>query len=431
MSSWCDLSVDDFSVGGSRSYIADVMLSVFHERDRRVRPDPHPRDAEEIVPRYQYATSAQAMRERLDTMGFTAERARADYARGLAEHVAMAQEWDWLSRSERRQLRQRTYEYWCAAIGRLVPQGFQSSEENKWSQGPDAALMAQHGEYGLSAYFSDLRLLLRGVLDAFPEAREVVLDYTALVGAGCYVADALVCAEARLRWAKDQPSYGPIVLLTEGGSSTRILLAAIEAMAPHLADLFGFLDFAGLQLKGGADALAETVRAFVGARVSTRIVAIFNNDTTGASARASLADIQLPPNIRTILLPPSVAGSNYPTTGPRGVSRMDVNGMACSIELYLGHDALSDGAGGLRPVRWTGWNSRMRRYQGAVEGKAQVEERFFAILAQCASPAEARFAFPDLAAVVDKIAGVFADLRDAPKPARRRDPGTTTGRSPR
>ena len=95
--------------------------------------------------------------------------------------------------------------------------------------------------------------------------------------------------------------------------------------------------------------------------------------------------------------------------------------MACSIELYLGRDALSDGTGGLRPVRWTGGDSRMGRYQGAIEAKARVEERFFAMLAQCASPAEARFALPDLAAVVDKIAGVFADLRDMPKPARRRD----------
>ncbi len=151
------------------------------------------------------------------------------------------------------------------------------------------------------------------------------------------------------------------------------------------------------------------------------MVAIFDNDTAGASALASLADIRLPPNIRTIVLPPSVVGSNYPTTGPQGVSDMDVNGMACSIELYLGQDALTDGAGGLRPVRSTGWDSKMGRYQGAVEGKAQVEERFFAILTECASPENARSAFPDLAAVVDKIAGVFADPHDMPKPARRRD----------
>ena len=121
------------------------------------------------------------------------------------------------------------------------------------------------------------------------------------------------------------------------------------------------------------------------------------------------------------MLPPSSVGSNYPTTGPQGVAYMDVNGMACSIELYLGRDALSDEAGNLRPVRWTGWNRKMERYQGEVEGKAQVEQRFFDILASCASPSDARAAFPDLAAVVDAITAVFTHWREMPRSGRRRN----------
>jgi hypothetical protein len=89
---------------------------------------------------------------------------------------------------------------------------------------------------------------------------------------------------------------------------------------------------------------------------------------------------------------------------------MDVNGMACSIELHLSRDALTDEAGDLRPVRWTGWDSRIGRYQGAVEGKALVQNRFFGILTTCASPVEARAAFPDLAAVVDAMTSVFRPL---------------------
>ena len=53
-----------------------------------------------------------------------------------------------------------------------------------------------------------------------------------------------------------------------------------------------------------------------------------NNDTAGVAALTSLADVRLPPNIRTIVLPRSAVGSDYPTTGPQGVSQMDVNGMA-------------------------------------------------------------------------------------------------------
>jgi hypothetical protein len=420
MGSWSNLAVDGFSIGGSKSYVDDVTLSLFHERDRRVRPDPDPEDGEEIRLRYEYAIPVQNMRERLDVLGFTAKRARTDYAEGHAEKVDIAEQ-DGETESEISQLRGKTYDYWCAAIERLVPQGFQTWDVDKWSHDPDAAMIAQHGEWGLGAYFSDLRLLLRGVLDALPEAREVVLDYSDMVYGGYYAEDEQLCAEARVRWAEDQPVYGPIVLLTEGRSDTRVLSAAFEAMAPHLADLFSFLDFDGLKLQGSTDTLAKTVKAFVGARVSTRMVAIFDNDTAGTAALASLEDVQFPPNIKTIKLPPSTVGSDYPTTGPQGVSKMDVNGMACSIELYLGRDALSDGVGGLRPVRWTGWNPKMQRYQGAVEGKAQVEEAFLAALARCASPAEARFAFPDLAAVIDHIRALFSDPHDMPKLAKRRE----------
>lgn len=124
MSSWCDLRIDGFSIYGSSSYVDDDMLSVFYERDRRIRPDPDGADDEGADFLYEYATSAQAMRERLDALGFTLARARANYAQGHAEEVQMMDDLDWMSEEERLRCRERTYDYWCAAIGRLVPQGF-------------------------------------------------------------------------------------------------------------------------------------------------------------------------------------------------------------------------------------------------------------------------------------------------------------------
>jgi len=133
MSSWCVLSVDGFSIHGSQSYIDDVILSLFQERDRRVRPNPDNREGEQEYFYYEYAISAQAMRERLDTLGFTAERARADYARGHAEQVEIADAEELLLEANREGLRRRTYDYWRAAIGRLVPHGFHTWDWGKWS----------------------------------------------------------------------------------------------------------------------------------------------------------------------------------------------------------------------------------------------------------------------------------------------------------
>lgn len=179
-------------------------------------------------------------------------------------------------------------------------------------------------------------------------------------------------------------------------------------MAPHLADLFSFLDFEGLKLEGSADALVKTLRAFIGARVTTRMVALFDNDTAGAAALSLLQHVSLPPNFRAMMLPRSVLGSLYPTIGPQGPAKMDVNGVACSIELYLGREALTTEDGQLSPVRWTGYNTKMARYQGAVEDKSAIVDRFMLNFNKCSSPEEARRRFPDLARVVDLIAFAFA-----------------------
>ena len=419
MGCWSDINVDGMMLWSSKSYLDQDALSLFQERDRRTPPAPDAGDDEEPQNRlrYQYSVTAQEMRDRLDVLGFTVGRARADYARAQAEEIEMHEEWvangdGQTTSDEVAALRARTFDVWQAMVARVAPRGFQFWDDEKWRDDPDGSILCNHGEYGFGAGLSDERLMLRAILDALPDAKEVVADFSAMVYGGYYEPDEPVCANARKAWAETHPVYGRIVILTEGRSDTRILSAAMAAMNPHLVDLFGFLDFDGLKLQGSADSLAKTVRAFVGARMSARVIAIFDNDTAGAAALDTLTDIDLPSNIKVIALPPSAVGSRYPTQGPHGLADMDVNGLACSIELYLG-PALVMPDGGYHPVRWTGWNSKLGRYQGAVEHKEQIESNFMASLASCLDPAAARQRFPDLAEVVDHIAFIFAKGRDS------------------
>ena len=61
---------------------------------------------------------------------------------------------------------------------------------------------------------------------------------------------------------------------------------------------------------------------------------------------------------------------DYPTLGPAGESRMDVNGLAASIELYLGRDVLTNPvAGHLVCVQWKGYVAGVRKYQGEILDK--------------------------------------------------------------
>lgn len=408
MGSTCDLSIDGFSIWGTKSYVDDATLSVFHEADRQERVARRPQyGSRKLEPVICYALAAAAMRERLDAIGFSAEQACADFAVGQAEALEIYADDD-SSQAERERIGEWTYDRWCAAIARLAPAGFQVWKPEKFKHDPDAERISDSYGAGLGSYFSDVRFMLRGLLHALPDAKEVVLDVTDLISAGYYSEDEAICDQARRGWANEFSVFGSILLLTEGKSDTRILRAAIEKITPHLAGLFGFLDFDGLKLEGSADTLAKNVRAFVGARINSRVVAIFDNDTAGAAAMVSLASVDLPSHIKIIALPQCDVARHYPTLGPQGPVNMDVNGLACGIEMYLGRACLADETGALRPVRWTGYDHKLKRYQGVVEGKGEVAERFHARFSQCETALDARRTFPDLARIVDAIAAVFS-----------------------
>jgi hypothetical protein len=270
MGSSCDVSIDGFSFWGSKSYVDDATLSIFHERDRQKRKMRRPqygaRKLERVVV---YAVTAGAMRERLDALGYTMAHAKTNYARGLSEEYETYLGGGW-TRADRKRVKDWTFDRWCAAIARLAPQGFQSWNAANFAADPDAERVADDMHNGLGAYFSDPRYLLRGLLAALPGAHEVILDVTDLIDAGYYEKDEAICDEARRGWAHEHSLYGSILLLTEGKTDTRILRAAFEAIAPHLAGLYGFLDFDGLRIEGSADTLPKTVRSFVGAGISQR-----------------------------------------------------------------------------------------------------------------------------------------------------------------
>ncbi len=64
------------------------------------------------------------------------------------------------------------------------------------------------------------------------------------------------------------------------------------------------------------------------------------------------------------------------------MTTMDVNGMAASIELYLGADILSED-GKFSPVQWTGYDAASKKYQGEVLNKKRIHERFREKLRSC------------------------------------------------
>jgi hypothetical protein len=122
------------------------------------------------------------------------------------------------------------------------------------------------------------------------------------------------------------------------------------------------------------------LRGLAGAGVSNRVVAVFDNDAAGTVQCLRAKALPLPQNFRVIQLPHLVWAERYPTLGPTGLVEADINGLACSIELYLGATALSDEKDGLMPIQWTGFERSLSRYQGELLEKRIVQDRYFELL---------------------------------------------------
>ncbi len=225
----------------------------------------------------------------------------------------------------------------------------------------------------------DMRFLFRAVVEACPHAIWH-MDISELVNGGYYEITDNVAADARRQLVSDYPVNTKVVVLTEGKTDQRILEASLTLLYPHLSDYFSFMDFDGVSAPGGAGQLVNTVKAFAGAGITNRVVALFDNDTAARAALRGLDNVVLPSSVKVLQYPSITLASNYPTIGPSGLVMMDVNGLAGSLEMYLGEDVLRRDEGTLMPVHWHGFDAGIRAYQGEIQNKGVLLETFMAKL---------------------------------------------------
>jgi hypothetical protein len=223
--------------------------------------------------------------------------------------------------------------------------------------------------------------VLRIVLLALPDA-EVVFDISGLVTPQLAAKGQDEITYDSLRMPQSPPPGAPLIVLTEGSTDSEFLAAAVRLLYPYLSDLIRFLDYER-RPEGGVSALMRMIKSFAAAGVVNRVVAIFDNDTAAADVLRSLDQTELPPNIRVLRYPELDLARHYPTLGPPTLSSpegsvniSDVNGLAGSIELYLGRDVLDLGGDGLCPVQWTSFISGMQCYQGEITHKRKIHEAF-------------------------------------------------------
>lgn len=411
MGSYAYLRIGDIQLSWTKDDFDPSVMMLFSEKDKRVLPNSPANGAAEcdddleegpsvIV---QYAISIAVARDRLEFMGFTLSRVRQHFQSGIDERRAdlsrraVSPPWTntpgmkaWLDR-EREVVDSLTFENWLEWLSYIVSNRLKPdrrywfNDEISEQQLPlTIRYMLGRSDMDLLGFPSiDLRDPMRAIVEVVDAEAEVIYDLTDLVGGGYVEAQDDLCAYARRDMAEDFLVNHKVVVLTEGNVDKWVLEGALELLYPHLAEYYSLMDFESARAPGGASALVSTVKAFIGAGIVNRIVALFDNDTAARSAMRALDGVTIPENVRVLRYPDAHSACSYPTLGPQGTVKMNINGLAGSIELYFGHDVLLGADGNLTPVQWRGYDERLRDYQGEIMNKAELQSRFSAKLQAC------------------------------------------------
>jgi len=191
-----------------------------------------------------------------------------------------------------------------------------------------------------------------------------------------------------------------IIVLAEGKTDTEFISKSLLKIYPHLYPYYHFMDFDEFKVESNASALVKLVTAFSASNVKHPFIVLFDNDTTGIMEMKRLLQIKLPVNIKVLKFPDIKSAKLYPTVGPTGIKKMNVNGLACGIEMYFGEDTLSKN-GKKIPIHWKSYNEKEKQYQGEIYEKNYVQEQFREKLKSSIGD------FTDMKLILEKVFNAF------------------------
>lgn len=346
-------------------------------------------DADNPLTLVRFQCSAREALDRLYLFGVTRDVSEKLFYSGLRADIKRYE--DYQKRSPQAfeeillTLRFLTLDAWMQALTRILDSGL--------TRGALAAVDPADPEFPILRYMLEFSRDLYGfpgynplaafhlILSQTRPEEQISYDLTDLVVRHCIDHNGLL---SEIEYIHDEIlAEHRVIVLTEGKTDSMVLERSLALFFPHLVDYFHFLDFRDAKVSGGAGELVNLVRAFAGAGVRARVLAILDNDTAAAAALSRLDAQALPDNIVVFRYPDSDIARDYPTTGPSGHQNMNVNGQAASIELYLGDDVLRDADGVLRRVQWTGYDPKIAAYQGQVQGKNEILQNFIQKIDSC------------------------------------------------
>lgn len=373
------------------------LMTIFRETDKKIGEEEGEDNVSLVT--VKYSNCVGVIKKRLGILGFSLENIKSDFEdfkRGEIGYFSDSLEEETLNSSilsdykkNLSLLRSTEFEDYLEAIKEILTKNFSRYDLPVDPDNPHFPLMVwilKNSELFLGSniydprdnyYVHDIRSAIRFVLEALPDDSTVTLDLTEQIEAGWYSPKEDICKYHLDSLIKSHPVDSKIIILTEGSTDKNILETSFKLLFSDYSDYYSFMDFEEAKPEGGASHLVSTIKSFISAGVSNRIIALFDNDTAAKDAIRSLEKINVPENIKILQYPDLEIAKNYPAIGPSGIHKMNINGLAGSIEIYLGKDVLSDKNGeDLLPIQWKGFNQALKQYQGEILDKRKIQKNF-------------------------------------------------------
>lgn len=362
MGTYCSITFDDYSVFDYKNwYFQEIVNLIFQPEDfvveqrknstrnKMVWGDTFDGDEEQYEFKG-FMQSVKVCRQRLEIYGFSLKKVKKEF--NQAKKIAKEEGFYSFP------LSRVSFDDYQNEI-RLIVSQKEKNYDQLYTNLKDSLIAGDLGIYGQS-----IECHIYSILNILPDDAIVEYDLSDIIQSG---------------WVDDKIArtvdYEKIIVLTEGKTDVEFISKSIKKLYPHLKNYYHFIDFQEYRIESNASALVKLVTAFAAANVKHPIIALFDNDTTGLMEMNKLNTKYLTENIRVLKFPDISLAKKYPTIGPTGKKIMNVNGLACGIELYLGKDILTK-EGNLIPIRWKNFNEKERKYQGEVIEKTFVQEEF-------------------------------------------------------
>ncbi|WP_319781052.1 HEPN/Toprim-associated domain-containing protein [Maridesulfovibrio sp.] len=396
MGSYSKLKINNLFVADTKRDIDPFLMILFRETDKcveikRVIDHYEYYDESEIndyISTLEYRANAQTIIDRLDILGYTLGTAQKYFE--ISRQNRLKSELDLRVRLEGYDFPEDnssinyyesiTVQEWMENIRFLVNN--ESRLNKRYPKSKNFEFMLGQGAlhlYGFPGY--DYRVLLRLILETSKNS-ELIYDLTELKDNIFDEEDELI-EYAQHLLTEDFYRSQKTIILTEGSTDKSYIEKTLNLLYPHLSDYYRFFDYNTGNIPAGTGNLKTLIKSFSNACISNRVIAIFDNDAAGHEAKIELQKENLNDNIFITTYPNIELANNYPTIGPTGKSLHNINGQACSIEIYLGEDVLRKNDGELCPVEWKSKNKKINRYQGEIVEKKYVQKRFLKKLQKC------------------------------------------------